>query len=197
MWCNRGAEEVRWGCPARGHGAVATQTRGCSQCLYQRLPKSCGNIRVNAAGRAVTIRRRRVSRSRRCSYARNRGILRKRLRAACISPRVRERKEGPGTAWGRLPPRRRFDVILLGNVRSDLQKEEREEDERSETRENRREKERERAPKKEEVEKQERTPKSPFYSRSPPRDVPADTADSRGARGGEKSGKARGWRERG
>jgi len=26
--------------------------------------------------------------------------------------------------------------------------------------------------------------------------VPADTADSRGARGGEKSGKARGWRER-
>lgn len=27
---------LRWGCPARGHGAVATQTRGCSQCLYQR-----------------------------------------------------------------------------------------------------------------------------------------------------------------
>jgi len=27
--------------------------------------------------------------------------------------------------------------------------------------------------------------------------VPADTADSREARGGEKSGKARGWRERG
>lgn len=48
MWCNRGGEEVRWGCPARGHGAVATQTRGCSQCLYQRLPKSYGNIRVNA-----------------------------------------------------------------------------------------------------------------------------------------------------
>lgn len=38
-WCDRGGEEVRWGCPARGHGAVATQTRGCSQCLYQRLPK--------------------------------------------------------------------------------------------------------------------------------------------------------------
>lgn len=36
-----------------------------------------------------------------------------------------------------------------------------------------------------------------FLLRSPPRNVPADTADSRGARGGEKSGKARGWRERG
>lgn len=47
------------------------------------------------------------------------------------------------------------------------------------------------------MKEQERTPKSPFYPRSPPRDVPADTADSRGARGGEKSGKARGWRERG
>lgn len=47
------------------------------------------------------------------------------------------------------------------------------------------------------MEERERTPKSPFYPRSPPRDVPADTADSRGARGGEKSGKARGWRERG
>lgn len=47
------------------------------------------------------------------------------------------------------------------------------------------------------MKEQEQTPKSPFYPRSPPRDVPADTADSRGARGGEKSGKARGWRERG
>ena len=34
------AAEVRWGCWPRGHGAVATQTRGCSQCLYQRLTKS-------------------------------------------------------------------------------------------------------------------------------------------------------------
>lgn len=100
MWCNRGGEEVRWGCPARGHGAVATQTRGCSQCLYQRLPKSYGNIRVNAAGRAVTIRQRRVSRSRRCSYARNRGIILETRAARRTSPRVRERKEGPGTALG-------------------------------------------------------------------------------------------------
>lgn len=53
-WCwggrcvaaDRSGEEVRWGCSARGHGAVATQTRGCSQCLYQRLPKFSGNIRV-------------------------------------------------------------------------------------------------------------------------------------------------------
>lgn len=90
---------MRWGCPARGHGAVATQTRGCSQCLYQRLPKSYGNIRVNAAGRAVTICQRRVSRSRRCSYSRNRGIISK-IRAARISPRVQEKKEGPGTTLG-------------------------------------------------------------------------------------------------
>lgn len=104
MWCNRGGEEVRWGCPARGHGAVATQTRGCSQCLYQRLPKSYGNIRVNAAGRAVTIRQRRVPRSRRCSYARNRGIISETRVARRTSPRVRERKEGPGTVFGgRLP----------------------------------------------------------------------------------------------
>lgn len=48
----------------------------------------------------------------------------------------------------------------------------------------------------EKEQEQERAPKS-FLPRSPPRDVPADTADSRGARGGEKSGKARGWRERG
>lgn len=88
MWCNRGGEEVRWGCPARGHGAVATQTRGCSQCLYQRLPKSYGNIRVNAAGRAVTIRQKRVSRSRRCSYTRNRGIISEIRAARRISPRV-------------------------------------------------------------------------------------------------------------
>lgn len=98
MWCNRGGEEVRWGCPARGHGAVATQTRGCSQCLYQRLPKSYGNIRVNAAGRAVTICRRRVPRSRRCSYARNRGITRKTSRrvykSACTE------KGGTGNGLG-------------------------------------------------------------------------------------------------
>lgn len=37
------------------------------------------------------------------------------------------------------------------------------------------------------MKERERAPKSPFYPRSPPRDVPADTADSRGARGGEKS----------
>lgn len=99
MWCNRGGEEVRWGCPARGHGAVATQTRGCSQCLYQRLPKSCGNIRVNAAGRAVTIRRERVSRSRRCSYARNRRITRKTSRRVYKSACTRE-KGGTGNDLG-------------------------------------------------------------------------------------------------
>lgn len=100
MWCNRGGEEVRWGCPARGHGAVATQTRGCSQCLYQRLPKSYGNIRVNAAGRAVTICRRRVPRSRRCSYARNRGITRKTSRRVYKSACTEKGGTGNGLGGG-------------------------------------------------------------------------------------------------
>lgn len=136
---------MRWGCPARGHGAVATQTRGCSQCLYQRLPKSCGNIRVNAAGRAVTIRWKRVSRSRRCSYARNRGITRKTSRrvykSACRERRDRERLGGRLLAG--LPSRRRSGV-RSGNIRNDLRKGGREEDERSRERGSAREGEKER-----------------------------------------------------
>lgn len=160
MWCTRGGKEVRWGCPARGHGAVATQTRGCSQCLYQRLPKSYGNIRVNAAGRAVAIRRRRVSRSRRCSYAEKPENYGDRPRAACISPRVR--KGGTGNGFGGrllagLPPRRR------SGIRSGENSEERSAKGRKR---GRREISRERARRAEEGEgakEQERTPKSPFY----------------------------------
>lgn len=162
MWCTRGGKEVRWGCPARGHGAVATQTRGCSQCLYQRLPKSYGNIRVNAAGRAVAIRRRRVSRSRRCSYAEkpeNYAIdsSRRVYKSACTERRDRER------LWG-AASRGASPEMAIRNIRSGENSEERSAKGRKRGRLERSRARERGAPKEGEgAKEQERTPKSPFY----------------------------------